>query len=286
MSSKRNFLLSGMGFWLGRFDVKDSAVVYRNFVSAVRKLPAEKRGEAYEAYMLYALDGVDYEGEDYGISALIESFKVFIDGDKAKYEARKQRAEKLNAGRNRSDIGNGCDDVDTTTALSRDDIVTKSQQERNEVACVDVDVDVNKEKDTNVSKEKAPKHKQGTYGHVLLTDDENQKLFDKFGEPLRTELINYLDQAIEEKGYKYKSHYLTISKEGSWVQEGVKKLKRPKPAWQAEKDARRGQERGTDYDAMLSADFPMNPPEDIGLPFNDPPEESQEEDTLAELMAM
>lgn len=66
--------------------------------------------------------------------------------------------------------------------------------------------DVNKDKD----KDKDIKHKYGEYKHVLLTDEEYNKL--------KTELPDYekwikeLDEGIELKAYRYKSHYMAIKK--------------------------------------------------------------------------
>ena len=67
---------------------------------------------------------------------------------------------------------------------------------------------------------KDPKHKYGEYNHVLLTDKERDKLFDRYGEHLTMAAIRYLDEYIERKGYKAKSHYLTIIK---WVVDAVQK---------------------------------------------------------------
>ena len=62
------------------------------------------------------------------------------------------------------------------------------------------------------------KHKYGQYQNVLLKDEELQKLQEKYGN--WQELITYLDEYIEMKGYKAKSHYLCILK---WVVDAVKK---------------------------------------------------------------
>lgn len=67
---------------------------------------------------------------------------------------------------------------------------------------------------------KDQKHKYGEYNHVLLTDKERDKLFDRYGEHLTMAAIRYLDEYIERKGYKAKSHYLTIIK---WVVDAVQK---------------------------------------------------------------
>ncbi len=72
------------------------------------------------------------------------------------------------------------------------------------------------------SKGKTPapeKHKHGEYQHVLLKDAEFDKLVNELGEELTQACITYLDEYIEMKGYKAKSHYLCIKK---WVVDAVK----------------------------------------------------------------
>ena len=64
-----------------------------------------------------------------------------------------------------------------------------------------------------------PKHRHGEYQHVLLKDSEYNKLADEFGEAMRDECVTFLDEYIEMKGYKAKSHYLCIRK---WVLDAVK----------------------------------------------------------------
>lgn len=61
------------------------------------------------------------------------------------------------------------------------------------------------------------KHKYGEYKNVLLKDDEIEKLKKEY--PNTDELIKYLDEYIEMKGYKAKSHYLCIKR---WVADAVK----------------------------------------------------------------
>ena len=56
---------------------------------------------------------------------------------------------------------------------------------------------------------KPTKHKYGTYKNVLLTDEEVEKLKEKF--PVGwVQRIENLSEGMERKGYKYKSHYLAI----------------------------------------------------------------------------
>lgn len=68
--------------------------------------------------------------------------------------------------------------------------------------------------------EKPEKHKRGKYNHVLLTDEEAEKLTEDFGKEMAEKAIAYLDAYIEEKGYKAQSHNLSIRR---WVLDAVKK---------------------------------------------------------------
>ena len=67
--------------------------------------------------------------------------------------------------------------------------------------------------------EKPPKHKYGEFQHVLLSDEEKAKLLEKYGDDITFKAITFLDEYIEETGYKRKSHYLSIMR---WVIDAVK----------------------------------------------------------------
>lgn len=73
---------------------------------------------------------------------------------------------------------------------------------------IDKELDTDKEKDILFPKQ--TKHKYGEYKNVLLTDTEYGKLKERF--PDVDARIKKLDEGIELKGYKYKSHYLAIIK--------------------------------------------------------------------------
>lgn len=74
------------------------------------------------------------------------------------------------------------------------------------------------EDESSTASAKANKHKHGEYKNVLLKDEELQKLKNDYKN--WEELIKYLDEYIEMKGYKAKSHYLCIKK---WVVNAVKR---------------------------------------------------------------
>ena len=69
-----------------------------------------------------------------------------------------------------------------------------------------------------ITKKKKVKHKYGEYKNVLLADDEIEKLKNEYGVEIANDCLTYLDEYIEMKGYKAKSHYLAIRK---WVIEAV-----------------------------------------------------------------
>lgn len=83
----------------------------------------------------------------------------------------------------------------------------------------DTDKDTDSPQTRMIKNEKNDKKIYGEYHHVKLTDQELQKLNDEYGYEMTMTCITYLDEYIEMKGYKAKSHYLCIKK---WVVNAVK----------------------------------------------------------------
>lgn len=94
--------------------------------------------------------------------------------------------------------------VETQVRLGKDSIDKNSIDKDN---IVDIE-DKKKEKAST-------KHKYGEYKHVLLTDNEYSKLLEQYGSSGLEEIITYLDEYLEMKGTKYKSHYMVIKKWGA-----------------------------------------------------------------------
>ena len=69
------------------------------------------------------------------------------------------------------------------------------------------------------TQKKPPKQSWGEYQNVKMTKDEVDKLIADFGEDMTQKAIKYLDEYMEMKVYKVKSHYLAIRK---WVIDAVK----------------------------------------------------------------
>jgi hypothetical protein len=66
------------------------------------------------------------------------------------------------------------------------------------------------------------KNTYGEYAHVKLKQSEYETLITELGQTMTDECIKFLDEYIEMKGYKAKSHYLCIKK---WVIDAVKRAK-------------------------------------------------------------
>lgn len=72
-------------------------------------------------------------------------------------------------------------------------------------------VEVSVDKENNSTPTATKKHKYGEHKNVLLTDEEYQKLKERFPTDYE-EKINTLSVGLALKGYKYKSHYLAVIK--------------------------------------------------------------------------
>ena len=81
-----------------------------------------------------------------------------------------------------------------------------------------ITINKNDKNDKNEKNDKKKKNIYGEYKNVLLTDKEFKSLQNEYSN--YEELIKYLDEYIEMKGYKAKSHYLCIKK---WVLDAVNK---------------------------------------------------------------
>ena len=98
----------------------------------------------------------------------------------------------------------------------------KMLQCNTEVTNCNIEIEKREKKEEKENKIKDIKQKYGEYKNVKLTEKELQSLKSSYGDSLANELITYLDEYIEMKGYKAKSHYLCIKK---WVVNAVNEKK-------------------------------------------------------------
>lgn len=109
-----------------------------------------------------------------------------------------------------------------------------------------------KEKEKKEEKKKSPtetkkktepvRHQRGEYGHVLLSDDEYQKLITDFGEQMAKDAIQVVDNYCESHGVTYKRYNAVIR---DW---GIKRVK---------EDAEKKQKRASPQYHNRYNDFPQ-----------------------------
>ena len=194
---------------------KKSCVIYDSWGELIYNLPNDMAGLLIKEIISYAFDMEPMTDVDPAINAMFAMIKTKMDDDMRSYQAKVERL-KANSERNRNDIG------------------TKSKRNRNEVSGVSVSESVSESDSVSVNdSEKDKKHIYGEYKHVKLTDKERDQLFNDYGEADTLKAIKYLDEYIEMKGTKYKSHNLALRK---WVFDAIKQTRgQPKVVNLAEK---------------------------------------------------
>jgi predicted phage replisome organizer len=157
--------------------------------------------------------------EQFGMVEIVDGVITIPNWDKHQtldaYEKKKERDRLYQAERRanqRALIGKSSDTSSDTSADSSS-YVAISEEDREE------DEEVLPKGNT---KKKPAKHKHGEFKNVLLTENEFENLANSFGIQLRDKAIKFLDEYIEEKGYKSKSHNLAIRR---WVIDAVSKDK-------------------------------------------------------------
>lgn len=188
---------------------RDSFIFYKSFYEALEDLDIESKVQLYDAICRLAL--YDEETELTGLS------KTMFTLIKPQLKANTKRFE---------DGKKGGRPKTKTTGYEKEKTTGFENKKPNNNVNDNVNVNLNNnittsEETSTVDTAKASKRKYGEYKHVLLKDEELQKLQNEY--PNWEELIKCLDEYIEMKGYKAKSHYLAIKK---WVVDAVKKRPR------------------------------------------------------------
>ena len=224
---------------------KNSFVLYTEQRAILNKLTDEQAGKLIKAIYEY-VDTSEIKDIDPVIDIVITPFITVLDKDLKKYEeTKKKRAEAGAKGgkqtqanakdrkQSKANQANASNDKQNKADESKDkQSQTNQAVYDNEYVNVndnDISKEINKENSSSeeksstddtakASKKESVKHKYGEYQHVLLKDEELQKLKNDYSN--WEELIKYLDEYIEMKGYKAKNHYLCIKK---WVIDAVDK---------------------------------------------------------------
>lgn len=190
--------------------MKDSFILYTEQKEIFENLSDEDAGKLIKQIFKYIETGQEPEINGMLKIAFIP-IRQNLDRNNDKWEDIKQKRSE--AGKLGAEIKKQKQAKEANANFAKNKIA-------NQAVNVNVNVNDNNIKEINKEKStaKANKHKYGQYKHVLLKDEELQSLKEKYSN--YQELITYLDEYIEMKGYKAKSHYLAICK---WVVDAVNK---------------------------------------------------------------
>ena len=186
---------------------RESFIFYRSFYEAIKEVDTKTQVALYDAICKKAL--YDEETTLNGTSKILYTLiKPQLDANSKRY----------------SDGQKGGRPKKETTGFQEEKTTGYENKKPNKNVNENVNVNDNENiytlsevKTSTSGTAKASKHKYGEYKNVLLKDEELQALKDSYTN--WKELIKYLDEYIEMKGYKAKSHYLAIKK---WVVSAVK----------------------------------------------------------------
>lgn len=203
--------------------IRDSFVMFTNWVEAIEALPEEFQLECFKAVSKYGLTGEIPEGISPITKALLISFSKGMENNIARYHASVENGKK--GGRPRKE---------PSTEIKNLEKPSKTQENLEEpTRNLNVNVNVNdcvnenvcleentltsvKEDETSSPSKRPQKHKYGIYKNVLLTKEEFDRLM---AEPDGEAAIDYFSTYREMKGYKCKNDNLAIRK---WAFNGIK----------------------------------------------------------------
>lgn len=207
--------------------MKKSFVMFTDKYEAVKLLTMEQRGVLLTAIFAHA-SGEELPDMDDVTRVLYTVIQGGMDACAEKYEAtcerRRQAGQK--GGLAKASNAKQCLANPSNAKHNDTDTDTETETETDTDTETETETDTETETNTDIPKGiykkagKPAKHKYGEYQHVLLTDDEREKLADEYGEETLTKCIRKLDEYIEETGKRYKSHYLTIRR---WVVDAVRR---------------------------------------------------------------
>lgn len=204
--------------------MKNSFVLYTEQKAIFDKLSDEQAGKLIKSIYEYVEKG-KIDNIDEITNIIITPFITVLDKDMQKYEDIKKKRAEAGAKGVKQKLANQANAKSVKQKLANQAVYDNEYVNDDEYVSIKEKENI-KEKalsETKVSTSdtaKASKHKYGEYKHVLLKDEELQKLQKDYSN--WEDLIKYLDEYIEMKGYKAKSHYLAIKK---WVVEAIKKNK-------------------------------------------------------------
>ncbi|MBR3636100.1 MAG: hypothetical protein IKN47_07885 [Lachnospiraceae bacterium] len=212
--------------------MKKSCVIYDSWKDMIVSLPDEMAGELIKMILSYAFDGEQYPTDNPALAAMFNMISKKLDEDeeawKEECKRRSEAGKKAMANRwnhNKTITEDKTLITNDNTLITENKNVSKTITTITESESVSDTESVSESVNESVNESvKDKKHIYGEYKHVRLTDKEHDLLINDYGEVETSKAIKYLDEYIEMKGNKYKSHYLAMKK---WVFDAVRSRGQP-----------------------------------------------------------
>lgn len=228
--------------------MRDTALIYTNRKATLDLLTIEQKGVIFDAILCYQTDNALPEMDE--VTTIVWSvLKQDLDANNEKWdEVKAARSEAGKKGMekrwgNKEKVTNDNGVISVTKDYNKDNkdilLLTDDNKAYQEITKITVNVNDNvnvnenvkdkKEVSANADTKKKQKpdtrHKCGSYGRVLLTDEEVERLISQYGAERTEEAIAFLDDYKKRKGYVSKDDNLTLRK---WVFDAVEEEKRKK----------------------------------------------------------
>lgn len=199
--------------------MKGSFILYTKYAKQIQMLNMEQRGTLFTAILNH-----EREEELPEMDAMTEMafmfIKVDLDENTEKYDdkCKKNQVNGQKGGRPKK-----TEKTEKSERFLENRTQPKKADNDNEY-----DNEYENENDNDLKKKETKKEKKHTFGeykHVLLTASEYDRLVKDYGSAKTEQAVTYLDEYIEEKGYKSKSHNLAIRR---WVFNALEERSKPR----------------------------------------------------------
>lgn len=187
---------------------KESFVFYKSFYEAIKSVPAKEQLKLYNAICEYCFTGVVPKLEDGVGKGMFIIMQPILDKANARYKSKVENGKKGGRPPKKETEEKPNDNLKETEEKPNTEPKDNLNDNDNDNDNVNVNDNVNDNVNGNG---KIPKHKYGEFKNVLLSDEDLEKLKNKFPSDYM-DRIKRLDEGIELRGYKYKNHYLAIIK--------------------------------------------------------------------------
>ena len=176
--------------------MRDSFIFYKSFYDSIKELDPQDQVQIYNAIFEYQFNCKEVE-----LKGVCKSIFTLIIPQLEANNKRYENGKKGGRPKTKTKPNNNLTETKTKPNVNDNDNVNVNDNEN--VYVNDII--------TTPTATKTTKHKYGTHNNVLLTDEEHQKLKERFPNDYH-EKIDMLSEGLALKGYKYKSHYLAVIK--------------------------------------------------------------------------